>query len=452
MTISHGIDRAQATRLGVTGHATSAGAMRMRKLGLGLIALLATVAIARVSYSQIFPKVTDVIGGPQASPYVLGPFGDDPPVVAVSDWEMRRAPLLRSALAQSVYGEMPPALPSQVLARTPLVSSRVAPGTRMQQLTIGFGDGGDRGRVNVVLVQPGGSTPPKALIIIQNFCGNAVAVRNRLEDVRSLTDPPGPCRDPVETLSHIILGRYPHAPPLSLITSRGYAVAMVYAGDLVPDDPRTAQAALTRLYGHPTRLAPGGALAAWAWLYSALGQSLNREPGLQDVPVVAWGHSRNGKAALLGAATDPHITAVIAHQSGRGGAALTRSKAGESVAQITKNFGYWFTPRFATYAGREDEIPVDQHQLLALISPRPVLIGSGDRDAWSDPAGAFRAMQAASPVYELYGAQPFEQPRMAVPDLAQSQAFFMRRGTHGVTTEDWTLFLQFLDAHFPEQT
>ena len=422
----------------------------MRKLGLGLIALLATVALARVSYSQIFPKVPDVISGPPASPSVLDPFGDDPPIAAVSDWQTRRAPLLRSALAQSVYGEMPPALPSQVLARQPLVATRVAPGTRMQQLTIGFGDSGDRGRVNVVLVQPGGSTRPRALIIIQNFCGNAVAVRNRLDDVRSLTDPPVPCRDPMETLSHIILGRYPHAPPLSLIAERGYAVAMVYAGDLVPDDPRTAHPALARLYGHPPRLAPGGALAAWAWLYSALGQSLNREPGLQSVPVVAWGHSRNGKAALLAAATDPHIAAVIAHQSGRGGAALTRSNAGESVAQITKNFGYWFTPRFATYAGREADIPVDQHQLLALIAPRPVLIGSGDRDAWSDPAGAFRAVQAAAPVYELYGVKPFEQTRMAEPDLARTQAYFMRRGTHGVTTEDWTLFLQFLDAQFPE--
>lgn len=426
--------------------------MRMRKLALGLFALLATVAVGRVSYSQIFLKVPDVIGGPPATPSVLGPFGDDPPIIAASDWQTRRAPLLRAALARSVYGEMPPALPSQVLARTPLPADRVAPGARMRQLTVGFGQGGDRGRANVVLVQPGGSTPPRALIIIQNFCGNAVAVRNRLGDVRSLTNPPGPCRDPMETLSHIILGRYAHAPPLSLITERGYAVAMVYAGDLVPDDPETARTALTRLYGPQPRLAPGGALAAWAWLYSALGQSLSREPGLQEVPVVAWGHSRNGKAALLAAATDPHIAAVIAHQSGRGGAALTRSKAGESVAQITKTFGFWFTPSFATYAGREGEIPVDQHQLIALIAPRPVLIGSGDRDAWSDPAGAFRAAQAASPVYELHGAQAFEQTRMAEPDLTRPLAFFMRRGTHGVTTQDWTLFLQFLDAHFPDRT
>lgn len=426
--------------------------MRMRKLGLGLFALLATVAVARVSYSQIFPKVPDAIGGPPASPYVLGPYRDDPPIESVAAWETRRVPLLRSALAASVYGEMPPALPSQILARTPLAADRVAPGARMQQLTIGFGHGGDRGRVNVVLVQPGSSTPPRALIILQNFCGNAVAVHNRIDEVRSLAAPPGPCRDPMETLSHIILGRYPHAPPLSLITERGYAVAMVYAGDLVPDDPETAKTALTRLYGPQPRLAPGGALAAWAWLYSALGQSLSHEPGLQNVPVVAWGHSRNGKAALLAAATDPHIAAVIAHQSGRGGAALTRSKAGESVAQITKAFGFWFTPRFATYAGREDEIPVDQHQLLALIAPRPLLIGSGDRDAWSDPAGAFRAAQAASPVYELYGAKAFEQTRMVEPDLTRPLAFFMRRGTHGVTTQDWTLFLQFLDAHFPGGT
>ncbi|MDQ0464334.1 hypothetical protein QO010_002115 [Caulobacter ginsengisoli] len=416
-------------------------------LGLILVALVGAGVALRVTYLHYFPKIADAIGGPPASPPVLGPFGSDPPVVTLEDWKARRAPLLRAALAEDVFGALPPHLDEQVLARLALPTDGLPAGAKLQQLTVGFGAAGDRGKANVLLVQ--GTGRPRALIVIQNFCGNAVALNNRYKQAFSLAGTAKECRGVMEDLSHIILGKYPHAPPLKWILERGYAVAMVYAGDLVPDDHRTAPAALARLYGPSPQGPPGGALAAWAWLYSELGEVLTREPGLQGAPVIAWGHSRNGKAALWAAANDPNIAGVIAHQSGRGGASLTRSAMGESLGGITRNYGFWFTPRYATFAGREAEIPVDQHQLIALIAPRPVLIGSGDRDGWADPPGAFRAVQGASPIYQLYGAPAFTQTQLSQPDFSRPLAFYMRAGTHGVTTQDWGNFLQFLDAHFP---
>jgi len=92
---------------------------------------------------------------------------------------------------------------------------------------------------------------------------------------------------------------------------------------------------------------------------------------------------------------------------------------------------------------------VDQHQLLALFAPRPVLRGAGDRDRWSDPAGAFRAAQGADPVWRLYGKPGLDQTRLSEPDLTRPLASFMRKGTHGVTTRDWDNFLTWLDANFP---
>ena len=342
---------------------------------------------------------------------------------------------------------MPPVLPASVLARAFMPDARLGKGAGLQQLTIGFGDAGDRGRVNVVLALPPPGVPVRALIVMQNFCGNEAATGRRFPQVRSLTAPPTFCAGPMSVASHIILGRYPNGPPMKRVTGRGYAVAMVYAADLVPDDSVGAPPALRRLYGPGGET--GGALAAWAWLYAELGGVLTREPALMNTPVVAWGHSRNGKAALLAGATYPSIAGVIAHQSGRGGGALTRGPVGETVRQITDSYGYWFSPRFATWAGREQDIPVDQHQLLALNAPRPVLIGAGNRDRWSDPSGTFRAVQGANPVYRLYGAPAFTQTELAEPDLGKPQAFFMRQGTHGVTTRDWETFLTFLDANFP---
>ena len=424
--------------------------MRRWLAGIGLTLLLAAGIWLRLTYVHYFPLAPDEIGGPPATPAVLAAFGDDPPVRTIADWEGRRAPLLRAAFAEEVYGTMPPPLPGVVLVRKRFTDPMLKDAVRLQQLTIGFGQAGDRGQANVILALPPKGVPIRALIVVQNFCGNATAMRERDPGVASLTPTPPMCKGPMEVLSHIILGRYPHAPPLKQVTARGYAVAMVYAGDLIPDDDRTAPAALARLYGPGAR--PGGVLAAWAWLYEELGQTLTREPGLGGTPVVAWGHSRNGKAALLAGAVYPGIAGVIAHQSGRGGAALTRGPVGESVGQITGDYGFWFTPKYATWAGREAAIPVDQHQLLALIAPKPVLIGAGSRDRWSDPSGTFRAVQGASPAYQLYGAPPFTQTRLADPDLSKPLAFFMRQGTHGVTGADWDRFLTFLDAHFPPPT
>jgi hypothetical protein len=135
---------------------------------------------------------------------------------------------------------------------------------------------------------------------------------------------------------------------------------------------------------------------------------------------------------------------VIAHQSGRGGASLTRSDEGETVAQMMEGYPLWFPP---AYAERAADPAMDQHQLLALIAPRPVLLGNASRDAWSDPHGAWQAARAADPAWRLYGVVGFAQNDMRTPNGEARLEFFTRKGLHGVYAADWRAFLAFLDAH-----
>ena len=91
---------------------------------------------------------------------------------------------------------------------------------------------------------------------------------------------------------------------------------------------------------------------------------------------------------------------------------------------------------------------MDQHQLIALMAPRPLLLGNAKRDVWSDPEGAFRAAKGAAPAYKVYGSDGLRQSKLTQFDPKADIAFWMRPGTHGVVKEDWPAFLEFMDAHF----
>ena len=175
---------------------------------------------------------------------------------------------------------------------------------------------------------------------------------------------------------------------------------------------------------------------------------LEKDARIDTTRIGIWGHSRHGKSALVAAAWDDRIGLVMAHQSGFGGSALSRSKTGERIDRVAQTYPHWFTPAFQDFAKAPGTLPLDQHQLLALLAPRPVFLGNGRRDVWSDPNSTYRAAQAADRVYKFYGSEGLAQTGLRDFNPAADLSFHMRAGAHGTTPEDVAALFAFLDAHW----
>ena len=402
-----------------------------RFIPLFLVVLLPLMLVGCVS--MVLPKVPTRTPDAPAHP-TLSP-------ASLEEWQAGQADL-RAAFEREVYGVWPRRSDVEVTGHDVLDGAAYDGAGRIEQYALEMGGI----RTHMAVVMPADAEGPVPVVMMQMFCGNVPALGWR-EDVAGPTDPDAQeCGETgfASFMVRQIFGSNIMEPPVAQVLAHGYALAFVYPGDIVPDHPVRGRAALDRLSPEQQ----SGAIIAWAWVYSRMLDILEADGRFDPDRMAAWGHSRNGKSALLAAAFDPRIDLVIAHQAGTGGTTLSRSDAGESVAQITDSYPHWFNAQYAAHAGREAELALDQHQLIALMAPRPLLIGGAWRDNWSDPSGSFRAAMGANPVYALHGSDGLEQRSLGEFRPDADIAVFMRRGLHGVTRVDWNHFLEFLDAHW----
>jgi hypothetical protein len=316
----------------------------------------------------------------------------------------------------------------------------------LEEINVRIGEGLDAPAFAIALALPKDASPGKKapLLVNENFCGNAGTMG-------SLALSGGGCMNEgfEASLIRLIFGQYIIEGPNSDILKRGYAYATLYAGPFAADSADAAPAQLERLGRMlPEGRAPTGVIAVWAAAYGWALDVLEADPRIDAGRTAIWGHSRQGKAALLAAALDDRVEAALVMQAGKGGATLTRSYAGETLKQITQSYPHWFAPAYAGWSGREREIPVDQHQLIAMAAPRPVLLGNGWKDVWSDPNGSFRAALGADPVYELMGKRGLAQTGLKDARERGEIDFFIRSGGHGVRQADWDFMLDWLDRWF----
>lgn len=231
------------------------------------------------------------------------------------------------------------------------------------------------------------------------------------------------------------------------VLKRGYGTATYYYGDIDPDFHDEFENGVHALYGKPKQ-DEWGSIAAWAWGLSRAMDYLETDPQVDAKKVIVHGHSRLGKAALWAGAVDQRYAMVISNDSGEGGASIARRKQGERTADLNRAFPHWFAGNFKKYSGKEDELPVDSHMLLALIAPRPLYVASASEDLWADPEGEFAACVAVDPLYKMLGKKGLASDKMVGPDErnnAGSIGYHLRKGKHNILLWDWQGFMDFAD-------
>jgi len=382
-------------------------------------------------------------------------------------WEEKRRPELKALFQHYMYGAIPPK-PAQVEFKVMATLKDFLGGkATLKLVAITFGSP-DAPRIDLMVVTPNESRKPAPAFLAMNFCGNhAITEDPRVPLAHGwLYNSCKGCTNNAAT--EAARGGQAKDWPLDEIIAHGFAFASFCSSDVDSDRADVSDGVYAWLAKQRTGSAANspthdrGSIAAWAWGYHRCVDYLQTDSAIDAKRIAAVGHSRNGKTALLAAAFDERIALAIPCQAGSGGTGPSRVSpkmaapqsngrpTAETVAVINKSFPHWFNGEFKKFNEQPEKLPFDQHSLIALCAPRPVLLSNATEDQWANPSGQFELLQAAEPAYRLAGGGKLEANEMPPEGkLVDSRlGYFIRAGRHSMGAEDWKAFLAFAEKHF----
>jgi len=206
-------------------------------------------------------------------------------------------------------------------------------------------------------------------------------------------------------------------PPTEQLLAAGWGYATIEPASIQADNGAGITKGIIGLVnkGQPRKPDDWGSLRAWAWGAARGLDYLETDTMVNAKKVGIEGVSRYGKAALVTMAFEDRFAMVLIGSSGKGGTTLHRRVWGEAVESLTGGEYYWMAGNYMKYGASESsfgvktgcDLPVDQHELIALCAPRATFISYGIPERgdakWLDHQGSYMAAIAAGPVYKLLG-------------------------------------------------
>lgn len=375
-----------------------------------------------------------VVGASAAEPRLLHAPLPDPlrapdgsRITNAAQWTNEQRPRVLELFRTNVYGRTPVGRPERMTFEVREENPAAFGGkARRKVVRINYAGPGGAGHIDATIYSPTATAVVGCFILINN------RTREIIDQVEA---------KPTEFW------------PVEAIVARGYATAAFHYSDTAAD--RIAdqfKSGVFPIFGSSTRQPDSwGALGAWAWGASRIIDYLETDAELKGKPIAVAGQSRGGKAALWCGAQDTRVALTISNDSGQGGAALTRRKRGETVEVITRVFPYWFAENYRRFADHEEDLPVDQHMLLALMAPRLVYVASARDDTWADPIAEFGSCVEAAPVFQLFGlggVGDSKAPADNAPRHEGAIGYHVRPGGHNLLKTDWSFYMDFADRHW----
>ena len=274
-------------------------------------------------------------------------------ITSRADWTCRREEIKRLA-EKFVYGEKP--------ARPQTVSGTVT----STGVTVNVSHQGRSSSFSAKVELPAGTGPFPAVVVLGGFGAETAAIK---------------------------------AAGAAVINYDPYAVGK-------EGTSRTnKQGAFYSIYGASS---PTGLLMAWAWGVSRIIDVIEQSTGsiLRADATGVTGCSRFGKGAFVIGAFDQRIALTMPIESGTGGVPIFRGVPGEGAQSLSSAYGEqpWLGDAFGSFTGSPGRLPVDTHEMVAMVAPRGLFIMDNPHIANLAPRSASVAALGGAEVYRALGA------------------------------------------------
>ena len=374
-------------------------------------------------------------------------------ITNADDWLNIRRPELLGLFEKHIYGKTPPDNFDVDYKIKSLESNGLPTNANAKEVIVTFSNGKAKAEMNILIFLPKESKKPTPLFVGLNFHGNQIVSQDKsITLTKNYVINSGKLGVKDNKAEESSRGMRSERWPVQDIVNRGYGLATIHCGDMDPDFDDGFKNGIHQLMNE-NEIKETSTIATWAWGLSRALDYFERDQKIDHTKVAVIGHSRLGKAALWAGATDERFALVISNDSGCGGAALSKRRFGETVNRINTSFPHWFNNKFKEYNDNEDALPIDQHMLVALMTPRPVYVASAQDDQWADPRGEYLSIYYSGEAYALFNAGSFESmesPAVDSPVINGKLGYHMRTGVHDITSYDWEKFMDFADIQLKD--